>query len=91
MKSRKIASTLNQLVGLCWPTDMAKVGSTPEILPKIVLYPYGWRVYISSGKGNFPYKCSAQDKHPDAMIYEGDGSWFEEHDGNLAKCFVLEL
>lgn len=34
---------------------------------------------VAVGRGKYPYECEAKDKHPDAMIYEGDGNWTDQY------------
>ena len=62
--------------------DLKWVPYTPE-----VLHYYG-REYGAIGRGEYPWECTAKDRHPDAMIYkspEGFG-WGSEFNDNWDEC-----
>lgn len=42
--------------------------------PEAIQYPNG-KILYKKGIGEYPYNCPQKDKYPDAMIYEGNGSW----------------
>ncbi len=50
--------------------------SSSENLPMSVTI-YG-KELKQGGRGKYPYDCAARDKHPNAMIYFGDGCWADE-------------
>ena len=54
-------------------TYEAPVMSTANTRPfRIKIY---GRWLYAYGYGAYPYDCISKDKHPDALIYYGDGSW----------------
>lgn len=47
--------------------------TTTQIYPKAIVT-LGMRL-VAIGIGKFPYECRNKDKHPNAMIYQGESCW----------------
>jgi hypothetical protein len=82
---------IEQIFRLCWPTDLPRVdGQSLAKPPKMVLHLSSQQVYIATGEGDYPYDCPTQEDYPNAMIYKSDGAWFDQFDGHLSGCLILE-
>ncbi|CAG9169921.1 hypothetical protein [Cupriavidus pinatubonensis] len=51
--------------------------SDSEVLP-VKIQVWG-KDMVAMGRGRYPYDCEASRKRPDAMIYNGDGSWTDQY------------
>lgn len=51
--------------------------SDSEVLP-VKIQVWG-KDMVAMGRGRYPYDCEARRKHPNAMIYNGDGSWTDQY------------
>lgn len=51
--------------------------SDSEVLP-VKIQVWG-KDMVAMGRGRYPYDCEARRKNPDAMIYNGEGSWTDEY------------